>query len=1285
MSALARRTIEGEILARGASIRVVGRRHPLAGDRFDRDLPAGLSISEIIEAVADRRRRDYHVALDGHVVLERHWHRVRVKPGVTVTVLPRLQGGANNQVLRSTLSIVVAVAALVIATAVAGPAGFALTAGSTAYAVTTALVSAAIITAGSLAINALFPISAASVAGGAPGTLNSIQGAQNQAAPFAPVPVVLGRHRLSPYYAAKPYTEISGADQYLRLLFCVGYGPLEIEDIRIGETPIAQFDGVTVEIRQGFADDDPVTLYPGSVDEVALQVELDAPIDAAFSPANPGDWHAQVTAAETDHISLDFTAVEGIFARDPKGSEVYFSVPVEVQYRLAGSGGAWTTPPDGEILSKSTDKFGSASSGTVIFSRSVDPTRRGVVIVVARGQYEVRCRRAVGRGAEEYTRDRILWTALRSIKNEPPVDFPKPLALIALRIKATDQLSGVVDTLNCVATSLVTAWSGAEWVAETASQNPADLFRHVLQGNANARPVADELVDLDNLAAFWDYCDGKGFQFNQVRTAVAALADALDDICAAGRAVKTFIDGKWGVAWDRPDSSIVQHFTPRNSWDFQGQRAYAQKPHGWRVTFINEENGFTQDERLVFDDGYDEDNATLFEGIQFPGVTRPDLVWKHGRFHIAQSRLRPEKFSLNVGWENLLCQRTDRVRVTHDAMLVGLASGRIKAVASQVVTLDETVTIEAGKTYAFHFRVAAEARTIDRAVDEATPAGDYRELTLVGDLSGLAAGDLWGFGLTDRASGDYRVQAIRSLGDLGAALTLVDDAPAIDLADQGAIPAYVPNVTIPPDPYTLPPRDLRYAELIDGQGAAARALVHLSWQVPRFGNIRIFEVQLQDVDNDLSWTTVAPGVAPPATAVDVPITRAGVYSFRVRCLFNNGTASAWSTLSNVNLAALSTAPGNVTNLHQRSVDGQTVLDWTIVEDRRLLNYEIRKGTSWDTGLVVGDVVAQPPWPTTGDGTYHVRAYVLSPFGTRIYSPASASISIADSVRFRNIIIERDEQATGWGGGIGLDGGVVDGPFIRTDVASSIATPAAQAVIDDLELTGDHIAVFISGQIVNIGRPLECRFWTEFDGVGVLQGADFLGTSDFLGQSDVLGAGPTRSIECFPVWRFASDGESDVFGPSDIFAEADIFTAGINWGPWTKVAQGTRVERYFQAGLVLITHEETVDATGTKFSWFVDVPDRTDDYTDLAVPDSGLAVTFHPGGYDGSPLPGSSALAFNGGPNGAAVPHVQRAIVDETAGDEVRVTDLTAAGCTVHVLNAGSPVTRSGVNLLVRGY
>lgn len=1246
----------------GASVRVVGKKHPLSGHRVDAMVEAGLTIAEILERCAGSFSGGYHVTIGEHPIEARNYHRVRVKAGATVTFIPLLK----NNALKSVLQVAIAVVAIVVSVAIFGPGGTLGLTGLTAT-IAQALAASAIILAGSWALNALFPTRSISDKSEEAQKFNSIQGAQNQANPFGAIPVVLGKHRQSPFYAAKGYTEIVGTDQYLRLLFCLGYGPLVIEDIKIGETPITSFSDYEIQVRQGFDDDDPITLYPGSVDEVGLSVELDATVDGRFQYL-PGPYSTQNTAAETDEISLDFTAPQGIYATDSRGGEVSFSVTIETQYRVYGSGSGWTQ----------------AANRTLY--RSIGPTRAGLRFTVARGQYEVRVRRVTSRGISQYTRDEVLWTAIRSTKNQSPISFPEPLALIALRIKATDQLSGVINTLNCVTTSLVTALSGSplSWTAETASQNPADLFRHVLQGPANARPVGDSKIDLDNLEDWWLYCRDNGFQFNQIVSSAGPVSEKLADIASAGRAAWTFKDGKWAVIWDRPNDLIVQKFTPRNSWGFQGQRAYLQQPHGWRVKFINEDNGWTQDERIVYDDGYSSSNATLFEGIEFPGVTKPSLIWKHGRFHIAQSRLRPEKLSLSTGWENLICTKGDRVEVSHDVALIGLFSGRVKSVVGQIVTFDEQVTIESGKTYGMQFRVPADIRSITRAVD-ATPAGEYYSLTLVGDLAGISEGNLFSFGETDQESAIYRVQSISHQSDLVATLTLVDDAPDVSLADAGTIPSYNPNVTVPADPFTLPPRDLHYAELIDGSGAAARAIVQLIWQVPRFGNISSFEVQIQDVESGSGlWTTVGSAI-PPATTFDVVLSKAGIFSFRVRCVFDDGTVSNWTSIESLNLAALSAVPADVTNLHQRAVDSQTVLDWSVVEDPRTIYYEFRKGSTWDTGLVVGDAISQPPWAPVGDGTYFLKAYILSPFGTKIYSDTATSILLSDSVVSRNIIVEKDEQVDGWTGS--YDGAIIiSGPFLQTDPSGSISETWAQQIINDLAIAaGSKVAIYASGSVIDIGRAEECRFWTEFEGVGVLAGADFLATTDFLAQTDVLGASPTRLVRVFPIWRFSSVGEPDAFNPADIFAETDIFTSGIEWEPWSKVAQGNRKSRFFQPGIVVISDEDSVNASATKFRWFVDVPDRTDDYTELSVPNTGLNLVFYPGGYDIAPGGGQVALPFKGGPNGATVPHVQRGLVDQTVGDEVKITNLTLAGCTVHVYNGGVAQTRSGVNLLVRGY
>ncbi|MDE2470092.1 MAG: phage tail protein, partial [Bradyrhizobium sp.] len=682
---------------------------------------------------------------------------------------------------------------------------------------------------------------------------NSIQGAQNQANKWGPVPVVLGTMRQSPFYAANPYTEIIGNDQYVRMVFCLGYGPLAISNLQIGETPLASFSDYAIEIRQGFASDAPVTLYTTDVEETDLSVTLDNTVDGPLVYGTNGIWNSQFTAPETETISLDFSCPNGMSATDPSGSQLNWYGYVNVQYRLVGAA-SFTSAPD------------------VFIARNFNPARVGISISVASGQYEVRCRKATGNGVQPYAKDQIVWSAIRSFKAGKPISFPQPLALIALRIRATNQLSGVIATLNCITTSLVNAYNGTAWVANQPSQNPADLFRYVLQGPANARPVADAAINLSVLESFWSYCNSNGFKYNEVITSSGSVYDKLCDIAAAGRAVPVFIDGQWAVVWDRPADPIVQHFTPRNSWGMQGQRTYAQQPHGWRVAFTNELMGYAQDERIVYDDGYSELNATLFEQVTFPGITHPDLIWRHGRFHIAQVRLRPEKISLNVGWEHLICTRGDRVRVTHDVLLIGLVAGRVLSVAGQVVTFDEVVTIASGQTYGVSFRIAgASATTVQtNAVDPATAPGEYTSLTLVGDLSAVVPGALFAFGETAQESADYRVQGISHQKDLVATLTLVDDAPDISTADSGAIPAYTPNITIPPDPLTLPPVNLQYSQVIDGSGQNLRALVRLAWQVPRFGSIASFEVQSRDDDSGGDWQRAA-SVLPPATQCDVPL------------------------------------------------------------------------------------------------------------------------------------------------------------------------------------------------------------------------------------------------------------------------------------------------------------------------------------------------------------------------------------------------------------------------------
>ena len=136
------------------------------------------------------------------------------------------------------------------------------------------------------------------------------------------------------------------------------------------------------------------------------------------------------------------------------------------------------------------------------------------------GSYEVRVRRVQADYDEQVSEDwqyssQSVLTAIRSMRYVTPVNFGKPLCMTAIRIRASDQLNGTLDTFNGVCTSIVAQQvNGNGWVTNGQTRNPADLFRHVLQGPANARPVPDSQIDLPALVAWANYCAANGFWFD---------------------------------------------------------------------------------------------------------------------------------------------------------------------------------------------------------------------------------------------------------------------------------------------------------------------------------------------------------------------------------------------------------------------------------------------------------------------------------------------------------------------------------------------------------------------------------------------------------------------------------------------------------------------------------------------------------------------------------------------------------------------------------------------------
>lgn len=933
------KVLEGEILHNdaGDDVKVIVALNPFSGRKYEFSVPAGTSIREIEHQILDRQlvqqgyEAEFDVRIMGEMIYPELWSKVRPKPQSIVT----FRGRPRGFIVPLIAGISAAFSSIGSFIGGLGFLGKILMAG---------------ISFGlKFLLNKLFAPAVPKQLPDAK-TSFSISTTRNQSSPWSSVPVVLGRHRVAPFYAALPYTEMSGDDQYLRVLFVWGYGPLDITDLKIGETALTDFEDVEIQTYTGLPSDPDPTLYPNQVIEEALSIELD---DTVFK--------TRTTAESVQEISIDLVCPNGMAVYHSDGPRPVTAI-LEWRYRVVGTT-TWTTLPQINITAKTKD--------------AIRKTFRQVVAV---GQYEVEVRRAVAkktRDSDVSVSEDVFWTAVRGWRPGIPITFLDPVAVTAMRIKATSQLNGALETFNGVCTSKILSWNGSAWVSGTKSSNPADLFRWVLQGPMNKNPVPDTRIDFPTIQAWANYNTASGWQFNQIRVDRSSVFEALVEICAAGRAMPLFKDGKWSVMWDELVTNVVQLFTPRNSWGFEATRVYSDLPHAYRVRFVNEDKDWVEDERIVYDDGYSSANATKFEGIEFPGVTDKDLIWKHGRYYIAGTRLRPEIYTINTDFEHIICTRGDRVRVAHDIMLVGLQSGRIKDVnvGGQTVTVDEFMELSNINSYMFRFRLA-DGTFLTRNVT----AGTQGEIVTI-PLSGVAAlpaiGDLFTFGTVGNDSAIYRVLSIEPGNDLSAKIQLVDDAPAIYDADTGAIPAFKSNVSTPFNPLQVAPSDIRIQTGIYlRENVGYVAFANISWRAARQGNTVSTEVQMF---KDGTWITVGHAVG-AVTTFYVENLLADIYTFRVRAIYLNNTSSGWLTSVAINIGNLlaQVAP-NVTGFRINSIGALSTLSWNSVGISGA-RYEIRFANAsvvapdWNSAIslvpVTTNLSVQVP---TMVGTYFIKA------------------------------------------------------------------------------------------------------------------------------------------------------------------------------------------------------------------------------------------------------------------------------------------------------------------------
>ena len=918
---------------------------PFSNVRVDAEATAGQTVTEMIGEFR-ATNHDVAVLIDGKPVDEQEWGRRRLRPSMMVTVIVTPKGNLGRTL--AFIALTVAVSALT------GGLAAPLTAQLGGFFGRLALagIQVGLTLGGGLILNHLIPAPQPKLSASAQGPeIFGITGIRNTAPSRSQcVPSLFGTMRVFPFYACRPWTDVDEHRvQNLNVLFDLGYGTLSIKDndlLKVGDRPFNEFTNLAWRFHPGTPgqDSELSSSSTGSGQTVARMVtnfnRQHRQDRLNLSLKNSDNWRQITGPSDTDRAIVEITFGSGLATYNSAGDASARSIDFDLEYR-EGTSGAWT--------SVSITALNAQREGSPLFHQYE-------AAFPSTGSYQIRVKRVTSDNQPASGRyvDAATLTAVDWITDSTPVKA-QGRALFALRVQATDQLNGVIDTFSGIFQRSVSAYDIATetWEAPAVSENPAWVFAEILRGGGIHNPVADDLINGAALEEWAEYCDVRGYKFNGTFDARQGVWGTLIDVAAVGRAKPSLEAGNtWSVIVDKKRTVAVDLISPRDSWGFRGSKAFVDSPHAIIGLYRDsEDDSYDVKEIVVYDTGYTAANATDVRRLEMFASTAADEVHKRIRYHIAEGRLRPERFEVNMDVKHLAVTRGAYVDLVHDVPLVGLGVGRVSKVAGGTTwtgfSLDSPVGLNANERHYARFQTfGGESISAEIDVGAAASGVGYEFETALTTAQKDACfddgeGAVCAIGIMGKVTLPVLVAEIAPGPDLVARVTMLPLGNDIHDAETGTIPAYDPRISVPDDNpffgperiYEAPPTALEGVGVAGADGSGLEFVFRRTATSTAPASITTTAAQRAVDDHEpTDWFD-----APPDYAADSPYLWAAI---------RTGASGAWGEFSApVNwavpgldgagaefvyrLTATDTAPTSITTTtDQREADDFRPTDWT---------------------------------------------------------------------------------------------------------------------------------------------------------------------------------------------------------------------------------------------------------------------------------------------------------------------------------------------------------------------
>ncbi|MDO8742034.1 MAG: host specificity factor TipJ family phage tail protein [bacterium] len=750
-----------------------------------------------IASLAPKTNQAFVCLIDGVYIPRADWGSL-VRPGETIAfeILPHGGGKGGSNPLRVVLQLALMVGvAWFVGPAVLGLTGMAASAAS-----------AGLMILGSLLINALVPLPKATDGNSAtasPTYSIALQG--NSARLDQPKVVAYGLNRSYPDYATQPYQHFENNEQYFSAVLQVGMGRYDIHKIEIDDTPISNFQDISVQV---------VGPDNGSLSTQAL-VDLSMISSPEVSGQELRDhnvWTGGFTACRSGYkikeIILDFVMPRGIgnAKEDSTGELDVRVVEVQAQVQEIDDFGA----PVGDWI----DIRNSANQNYSFVGNTLTAQQRSFSYVSPDfKRYQVRAKRVTPYVDSSRDLCELTWVGMRSKLTISGINEPvNPQGTyILLKLRASKQLSGMSQRKIAVtAERKIPKFDGTSWIwikDSSHHRNPAWAICDMLRNPFYSLGLPDSRIDMDAILALAQSCEERQDRFDYLFDTKTTIFDALALATRCARAVNIVRRGNYSFVRDSAQTLPVVMFQPRNmakdSLTISNAMPQEGTPDAVRMKY---RDGRFWDERVVIGQYWKGNVYAYLEGqrpatvpvpakyaeISFPGISGFNHALREVAYIVATSRWRRATYTWTTDREGMIPAYGSLVGMAHDLIDFPQSAETLAYEGvSRTLVASQPMTWTAGAQHYIRISSKTGAQSIPLAVsrgntDEEMILAAPPPFTIVGEDSDYEPTRL-AFGDSVNVCEMLRLKSIKPKGQLIEMVGIVE-SDRVHAADNAFLP-----------------------------------------------------------------------------------------------------------------------------------------------------------------------------------------------------------------------------------------------------------------------------------------------------------------------------------------------------------------------------------------------------------------------------------------------------------------------------------------------------------------